>query len=39
LERVTVEEHPDNTVIYHRAPKVRRKWERPITFDTDRRHA
>lgn len=37
LERVTVEEHPDNTVFYHRAPKVRPRWKPPATFDTDRR--
>jgi hypothetical protein len=37
LERVTVEEFADNTVIYHRAPKVRPRWARPTRFDTDRR--
>lgn len=37
LERVTVEEHPDNTVLYHRAPKVRPRWKAPITFYTDGR--
>ncbi len=37
LERVTVEEHPDNTVIYHRAPKIKPRWKQPIRFDTDRR--
>lgn len=36
LERVTVEEHPDNMIFYHRAPRVRRR-EKPTTFDTDRR--
>lgn len=42
LERVTVEEHPDNSVFYHRAPRVRPKTRRSpptpsIPFDADRR--
>jgi len=37
MERVTVEEHPDNSVFYHRAPKVRPRWKQPVRFDTDRR--
>lgn len=37
MERVTVEEFADNTVIYHRAPRVRYKFAKPTRFDTDRR--
>jgi hypothetical protein len=42
LERVTVEEHPDNAVFYHRAPRVRPKTRISpptplIPFYTDRR--
>jgi hypothetical protein len=36
LERVTVEEHPDNTVFYHRAPRIRPR-QKVVTFHTDRR--
>jgi len=44
MERVTVEEHPDNTVIYHLAPRVRPRTRISpptplIPFDTDRRKA
>ena len=42
LERVIVEEHPDNSVFYHRAPRVRPKTRISpptplIPFDADRR--
>jgi hypothetical protein len=42
LERVTVEESPDNSIFYHRAPRVRPKTRISpptplIPFDTDRR--